>query len=71
MRQMCILMYIKGMVSSDFAGFIILSHDSSSYCEIYNDFCRIRVAAAAAAAVSSVSRPPSSRKLTGQKPAVS
>ncbi|XP_062144386.1 putative DUF21 domain-containing protein At1g03270 isoform X2 [Alnus glutinosa] len=30
---------------------------------------RIRVAAAAAAAVSSVSRPPSSRKLTGQKPA--
>ncbi|XP_059440506.1 putative DUF21 domain-containing protein At1g03270 isoform X2 [Corylus avellana] len=30
---------------------------------------RIRVAAAAAAAVSSVSRPPSYRKLTGQKPA--
>lgn len=69
MRQMSMLMYIKGMMMpSDFSYFVICNQLwLMNECEICNDLCRIRVATA----VSSLTRPPSNRRLTGQKTAVS
>lgn len=63
-------MYIKGKLGSVLCLSLICSYriglDAHAMCF---DYCRIRVAAAAAA--SNVARAPSKARLTGQKPAVS